>query len=202
MRIPTISPYTLLGRMVRLPLRVIPSGMHMPILTGAGRGMKWIVGSSDHGCWLGSFEYGKQKLLAGFVKEGDVVWDLGANVGFYSLLSSALAGKNGHVFSFEPSAGNLKFLRRHLQINSISNCTVIEAAVSRKSGIGRFHMDGLATDHLAGESEAGTTVTTVSLDDLVFSGSILPPSVIKCDIEGAEYEALLGRPRPWISTIL
>ena len=93
---------TLVGKLLRAPLRLIPRSMVVPILQGALRGKKWTVGSSTHGCWLGSFEYEKQKALQCAIKTGQVVYDIGANVGFYSLFASVLVGEAGHVYSFEP----------------------------------------------------------------------------------------------------
>src|ERR1035438_590714 len=85
-----ISGRTFIGKALRFPLSLIPCGTQMPILQGPLYGKRWIVGSSNHGCWLGSYEYPKQKAISAAIKRGDVVYDLGANVGFYSLLASVL----------------------------------------------------------------------------------------------------------------
>lgn len=66
--------------------------MVVPVLQGSLRGRKWIVGSSNHGCWLGSYEWKKQRLFTRTVSSGDVVFDIGAHVGFYTLLASVLVG--------------------------------------------------------------------------------------------------------------
>src|SRR5580765_1322501 len=97
-----ISRETLIGKLLRAPLRLLPRTAAVPILQGPLRGKKWIVGSGTHGCWLGSYEYDKQKLFQKTVRSGDVVYDVGANAGFYSLLASLLVGEKGHVYSFEP----------------------------------------------------------------------------------------------------
>jgi FkbM family methyltransferase len=160
-------------------------------MQGPLRGKKWTVGSSTHGCWLGSYEYEKQKALQRFLKIGDVVYDVGANVGFYSLLASLLVGETGHVFSFEPLPDNLRELKRHLQLNHVRNCTVIEAAVSSVDGEAAFDLSNdRCTGHLA---ETGTLrVRTLTLDRLIQDAGMRPPSLIKIDIEGAEYECLRG----------
>jgi FkbM family methyltransferase len=184
---------SLIGKALRLPLRMIPSGTLMPILRGPMRGKRWIVGSSNHGCWLGTYEHSKQKLFSATIQPNDVVYDLGANVGYYSLLASVLVGPHGHVFSFEPAPRNLGLLRRHLQLNRIENCSVFDVAVSSSNGTARFdfgpdpHMG-----HLAGDSENTVSMRTVALDSLVASGQIKPPNLIKCDIEGGELDALTG----------
>jgi FkbM family methyltransferase len=92
------------------------------------------------------------------------------------------------VYSFEPLPQNAGYLKRHLELNRISNCTVYEQAVSDECGPARFSGSG-SVGHL---NDSGIVVQTVTLDALVSSGNIRVPSVIKCDIEGAEYRALLG----------
>jgi len=84
---------------------VIPRSVRVPILQGPLRGKCWIVGSATHGCWLGSYEAVKQSAFAASVKAGGVTYDVGANVGFYTLLASALAGPRGHVFASSPCLG-------------------------------------------------------------------------------------------------
>jgi FkbM family methyltransferase len=193
MNFSNVSNESVIGRAFRFPLRLIPSGTQMIILQGPLRGKRWITGSSNHGCWLGSYEYPKQKAFAAAVKRGDVVYDLGANVGFYSLLASSLVGPEGQVFSFEPLPRNLTFLRKHLGLNGVRNCSVMEAAVSSSDGTAKFEMGPNASmGQLTGDSENALSVRTIALDGLVASGQIRPPNVIKCDIEGAEYDALRG----------
>lgn len=186
-----ISNQSVLGRMLRLPLKLIPSSMVVPILQGELRGKKWVSGSSDHGCWLGSYEYDKQKLFTQHISPGSVVFDIGAHVGFYTLLASTLAGRGGTVIAFEPMPGNLIYLRGHLLLNDVENANVIDAAVSDAEGRVWFKKDA--------NSSMGAVVSTgdfevraVSLDMLISRGEIPIPSLIKMDIEGGEYRALLG----------
>jgi FkbM family methyltransferase len=127
------------------------------------------------------------------VQRGNVVYDLGANVGYYSLLASVLVGPDGQVFSFEPVPRNLGFLRRHIELNRVKNCSVFDVAVSNSNGTAKFDFGShFHLGHLGGESENTVSVRTVTLDSLVTSGEIKPPNVIKCDIEGAEFNALTG----------
>jgi FkbM family methyltransferase len=186
-----ISNETFIGKMLRAPLRLIPRTMVLPILQGALRGKKWTVGSAAHGCWLGSFEYHKQRVLQHHLKAGEVVYDIGANVGFYSLLFSVLVGETGHVYSFEPFPENLRELRRHLEMNRVGNCSVIDAAVSSVDGEGAFDpSDNPCKGRLA---ETGLLrVRTLTLDRLFQEKSMRPPNLMKIDIEGGEYECLRG----------
>jgi FkbM family methyltransferase len=198
MNLSGISNDSLFGRALRLPLRLIPKNACVPILQGPSRGNRWIIGSSNHGCWLGSYEYEKQKAFAAAVERGHVVYDLGAHVGFYTLLASTLVGSEGRVFSFEPAPRNLKFLRKHLQLNNVHNCVVSDAAVGYRAGTAAFETgpsssEGRLTPSPAtGSNPRILQVRTCVLDELLAAGEILPPDIIKCDVEGGEYDALLG----------
>jgi Met-10+ like-protein len=133
-----ISGKTFLGRLLRYPLKFIPRRMKLPILQGRLRGKRWIAGSSTHGCWLGSYEYDQRILFEQLVAEGSVVFDLGAHVGFYTLLAAVLVGPRGKVYAFEPMPDNIYFLKEHLRLNRITNLTVIDRAVSDSSGVATF----------------------------------------------------------------
>jgi FkbM family methyltransferase len=183
---------TIVGKAVRWPLRLIPPTAQLRVLRGPLRGKKWIAGAGQHGCWLGNYEYEMQSLFTQTINHGDVVYDLGANIGYYSLLAGVLVGTAGQVYSFEPVPRNIKFLRQHLSINRITNCTVVEAAVGRHEGVAQFDF---AHNHVSGHlttDAKGVSVRLVALDDLISVGCLPPPTVIKCDIEGAEYDALIG----------
>jgi FkbM family methyltransferase len=186
-----ISDKSLAGKALRLPLRLLPSGTVLPILQGKLKGMKWIVGSSNHGCWLGSFEYRKRKTFERWVTKGRVVFDIGANAGYYTLLASVLVGPHGRVFAFEPVTQNLHNICGHLRLNGTSNVTLIEAAVAEYAGDARFDSGAnLSTGHLA--VDGCMTVKAVKLDDMVRRGEALPPDCLKIDVEGAELQVLRG----------
>lgn len=188
-----VSDRTSFGRLLRSPLRLIPPSARIPVMQGPLRGRRWIAGSSNHGCWLGSYEYAKQRAFSAAIKRGYTVYDLGANVGFYSLLASVAAGPEGRVFSFEPVPRNLQFLRRHLELNQVTNCSVWDVAVGRFEGTANFDVGpNYSMGRLTLESDGTLNVRIVTLDRLVASGKLPPPNVIKCDIEGGEYDALVG----------
>lgn len=108
MNISAVPHDSLVGRLLRWPLRFIPPELVVPILQGKLKGRKWVVGSSKHGCWLGSYEYHKRRLFEQLIRPGDTVFDIGAHVGFYTLLASILTGPAGRVFAFEPLPRNLR----------------------------------------------------------------------------------------------
>ncbi len=186
-----INYRSFLGKLLRLPLRLIPKTMVMPILQGRLRGKKWIVGAGEHGYWLGSYEMNKRQAFEAEIEPGTVIYDIGANVGYFSLLAAVLTGKEGKVFAFEPLPRNIEFLRKHIELNKMAQISVIEAAVSDHSGEAYFDLGASsAMGHL---SEAGEMrVRMVCLDEMLDKGELLPPDYIKLDVEGAEYEALQG----------
>ena len=180
--------------MLRWPLGYIPKELVVPVMQGVLRGKKWIVGSSNHGCWFGSYESRIQQVFARFVRPGDVVYDLGAHVGFHTLLASMLVGRNGCVFAFEPLHTNLVYLRRHLALNKVSNTTIVAAAVSDQSGW--VWMSEGANRSQARVDETGTVqVRAVKLDDFVFQNNFRAPTLMKIDVEGAEHSILKGAAR-------
>jgi FkbM family methyltransferase len=178
------------GRLARLPLNLVPAAAVVPILTGRLRGKKWITGSAIHSCWLGIYEYQKQQRVFQEVRPGTIFYDVGAHVGFYSLLASALVG-SGKVFAFEPLPRNLGYLRQHLALNRIANVDVLPVAVSDRTSTAAFRVEKTSfMGCLSGDG--GIVVPTATLDSLVESGTILPPNYIKMDIEGSELLALQG----------
>jgi FkbM family methyltransferase len=185
---------SLFGRLLRWPLKLIPKGSEIRVMSGPLKGMRWITDASNATCWLGVYENDKQRAMQELMMPGQVMFDLGANVGFYTLIGSRMVGDGGRVIAFEPARRNLPYLHRHLALNNIKNCEVIEAAVSSKEETVFFDVSTLpVSGHISQNREQpGYEVLTVVLDDLVNAGKIPPPDVIKCDIEGAEYEALIG----------
>jgi FkbM family methyltransferase len=186
-----IDRSTLLGRTMRWPLSLIPAKTRLPIVQGPLTGYRWIVGSSNHGCWLGSYESEQQSLFKKWVKKGDIVFDIGAHVGFYTLLSSHLVGDKGRVVAFEPIPENLTYLEQHLRMNTIANVDILEVAVSNRQGHDRLS-NGPSSSMWHFDAQGSLEVRTIRLDDLVLDEKLPAPSLIKMDIEGAEALALHG----------
>jgi len=181
----------LLANLVRLPLRLMPANSEVRIRSGELRGWRWIAGSSTNGCWLGTYERHMQRLFCERIRPGATVFDVGANVGFFTLLASKLAGHSGRVYAFEPLPRNLDFLERHVRINELANVHVEALAVAATSGEAHFRIAPHAS--MGGLAEGGDLrVVTASLDDLIAGGRVARPDFIKMDIEGAESDALRG----------
>ena len=185
------SGKTAIGRMLRWPLKLVPRNAIVPILSGRARGFKWIVDASIHGCWLGTYEKTKQERFGAAIRRNDVVYDLGAQAGFYSLLASRLVGTQGSVYSFEPLPRNIRFLRQHIKMNRVTNINVFELAIGAMDRTAQF-ADG--PNPLQGSlSEGGQRAVRVAqLDTLFLEGHLRPPNVLKIDIEGGGLQACLG----------
>jgi FkbM family methyltransferase len=120
--------------------------------------------------------------------EGDVLFDVGANVGAYSSLAAAVVGPAGHVYAFEPGPDNLCAL--HKRFDTASNVTIVPAAVSDRSGAATLFLDrrdarrhSLASANV-GKAGATIPVQQVCLDD--YCDSLTRLDVIKIDAQGAE----------------
>src|SRR5262245_8107954 len=148
-----------LGRTLRAPLRLLPSSWHVPILQGPGRGMRWRIGSSDHGCWLGWYEADVIREIVPHLTRPGIAYDLGANAGYYALVLSRYMR---HVFAFEPCAENL---RHHVRINRLQDkITIVAAAVAETSGEGFFERAASPSQRHIGS--VGDPVKLVALDGL------------------------------------
>jgi FkbM family methyltransferase len=170
---------------------VIPKDLVVPILFGRLRGKKWIVGSSNLECALGVYEREKAELFAKVVGAGSTIYDIGAHVGFYTVLSSQLVGSKGRVVAFEPFADNMSYLQRHISMNLCENVTAFQIAVSDKNGVTGF-LQGETSSMGRLSTSGGLFVQTSSIDALLAAGKIPPPNFMKIDIEGAELLALEG----------
>jgi len=185
------SSKTSIGKLLRIPLRLIPQGTQLPVLSGPLKGKKWIVGSSVHGCWLGNYEKEIQTIFQKHLSPGKVAFDIGANVGFYTLLASTLVGTTGKVVSFEPVPRNIAYLKEHMRINQIQNVTVLETALSDNEGFTCF--DEGPSHHEGRIRTSGTLkVSTTSLDALYEKRALPLPHWMKIDVEGAEYSVFAG----------
>src|SRR5580704_6835705 len=186
-----LSSGEIFGRLLRAPLKLIPTSTPVRIISGELRGRRWIPESAIHRCWMGWYERDKQHLVANEVLRGSTFYDIGANVGFYTLLASACVGA-GRVVAFEPLPRNLKYLRRHVELNRINNVTVLDVAVSDKNQVLHFHAEKTGFMGRLSDDDSELPVESISLDALIGDGKIPPPDYIKMDIEGAELLALRG----------
>jgi FkbM family methyltransferase len=190
MRIPFTNTRLPLGWLVEPFTSIVPNKAIVPILQGPGRGIRWVVGSGMPNFWLGTYEKEKYQLFSRELSPGMVVYDIGANVGVYTVLACSAVGEKGRVFSFEPATMNLFYLNENVRVNRFLNCEVIPKAVSDSDGTVQFEFSGesclgkISTDGLL-------RVPSISLDSFCFTGKPAP-QLLKIDVEGAEYEVLTG----------
>ncbi len=154
--------------------------------------------------WLGTYEPELLSTLADLVRQGWVAYDLGANIGYISLLLARLAGQEGRVYSFEALPANLERLRFNLQLNALEErVTVISGAVGNSTqpvqflvgpsgGTGKVQ-GSAGRQELAYSQEI--SVPGIVLDEFVFTAGNPPPALMKIDIEGGEVLALPGMRR-------
>jgi len=126
------------------------------------------------------------------LKPGDVFVDIGAHIGYYSVMASDIVGPSGRVFAFEPEPENFKTLSANIE--GLSNITARRIALSSKRGTGTLHLSGSNSgDHSLNPSENRPGCATVSISTL---DDELPAhtrvSFIKIDTQGHEPEVLAG----------
>jgi FkbM family methyltransferase len=135
------------------------------------------------------------------LKNGSVVLDLGANIGYYSLLAARLVGSQGKVYSFEPEPNNYALLANNVALNDYQNVITVPKAVSDTSGSVTLKLSNqdsgahtIRDQFNLSEFTATVNVETVCLDEY-FEGCSHPIDVVKMDIEGLEPRAFRGMSR-------
>jgi len=156
---------------------------------------------SEKDYWLGSYEIELQAALRKWMRPGMVVYDVGANIGYISLLMARQVGDGGRVLAFEALPANLERLRLNLESSRLGEgITVIPAAVVDGEHPVRF-LVGLSRGMGKAEGSAGRQelpyqeaieVQGISLDHFVFEQGNPAPELVKIDIEGGEVLALPG----------
>lgn len=150
------------------------------------------------------FERYELTLFQALLRPGDVVLDLGANIGYYTTIAAAGVGPTGQVYAFEPDRENLVILTENLRYNGHTNVTVVPCGVGAEPGQLQLYVcEENRGDHrlypVAAESRKSYTVETIALD--TFWPELPPrstpprPTLIKMDIQGFEYFALQGMRR-------
>jgi len=170
------------------------------IESGIGKGLLINVGNSAAAYVLGTLKPDLQSFLSSTVKEGKIFYDVGANVGFFSLLAARLVGPNGRVISFEPLPDNLVNLRENMKRNRFLNVKILPFALGAANEEQIFQVSERPTwgklksaGHDAPDKYLSDIKVPVRrLDDLIIDGVIPPPDFVKIDVEGAEVEVIEG----------
>ena len=182
-----------------------PSGMsQIQVAAGGLAGASLMLNlQTEKDYWLGTYEPELQQAIQKEVRPGMVVYDVGANVGYVSLLLARAVGPQGRVFAFEALPANLERIRANLALNPQAAVDPLGMAVIDGAHPVDFltHVSGAMGKAAgsAGRKEetygAAIQVPGISLDEFIYTQSNSLPQVVKIDIEGGEVLALPGMRR-------
>jgi FkbM family methyltransferase len=135
------------------------------------------------------------------LRPGDMFVDVGANIGYFSLLASKLVGKSGKVVAIEPSPKTFRMLQHNLAINRAHNVRALNMAAADKSELvevfgGNKHFTGLANICAVGNQERGFVVEgqvqAAPLSEILGAAEIKTARLVKIDVEGSEWRVMEG----------
>lgn len=161
---------------------IVPSGLRFEVTNEVE---EWRVVSLDD-------EQEFLRELIGNLTHQDILYDIGSCIGIYAIHA---ANNCRFVYAFEPDPGFQKRIARNIQLNRIKNMTTLPLAISDKVGEVTLYTDGVDGRSPSLENLGQKNIVQVqcnSLDKLIDEKHLLPPTVIKMDIEGAEFLALNG----------
>ncbi len=148
--------------------------------------------------WLmnkGIWESFETEVFKKYLKKSGLVVDVGANIGYYTLLASRALESNGHVVAFEPASKNFNLLKKNVEENSLSNVKIEKKAVGSKTGKASIYLNpencGGNRIYKSGERWKKESIETVTLDNY-FSNTKESIDLLKIDIEGYELKAMQG----------
>lgn len=196
-----------ISRMIRSGLnRFAPGGLvKVDLMLGGNENLMMFLDLKDEkDYWLGTYEPELQYAIKSLVERGQVIMDIGANIGFISLIIANKTGPDGHVYAFEALPENVVRLRKNIEINGyLDRISIIESAVQDRTGDAVF-LEGPSTGTGKVQGSAGRDsleyihqiqITGISIDEYIDRQDNLVPDVIKIDIEGGEVLALPGMER-------
>ena len=196
MRIPKIDKY--IFKKINLVFNSkILKRRYIKIDKGPIKGFRWVNLVELYRYSLGTHEEELTDKLVSLLKPSSVFYDIGANVGYYSIIASQIV-EGGEVYAFEPIPASRTLMNEHIDINNISNVNVLSYGVSDEIKKVSF----TNSSHLSANSyilEGDTPndgdmleVECISIDSGISEKGFKPPSIIKIDVEGAEFDVLKG----------
>jgi FkbM family methyltransferase len=125
------------------------------------------------------------------LKKGDVAVDVGANIGYYSLLASSIVGETGNVYAFEPEPNNMRFLKQNIEMNEFKNIQTYQLALSDRIGEAKFHVSDDDAMHSLVKTNEHTSSIAVEVNKLdnIIKGEF---KLLKTDTEGNELAVIRG----------
>jgi FkbM family methyltransferase len=187
----------LVRRALRQAVRLLRN-RDVTIRYGVGAGLRFNAAGSNPGYALGTTEPRVQDALGGFLRPGGVMYDIGANVGFYAVLGAHVVGREGQVYAFEPLPESAAALRRNASLNGFHNLRVFEMAASSANGEGQLLLAPestwarLSSVGARPDTNGSLPVQLVAIDQLIAKESLRLPDLLKIDVEGAEIDVLEG----------
>lgn len=185
--------------------RVSPQGLSEEhIAAGCLKGVPMLLNMQDEkDYWLGTYEPELQASIQHEIKPGMVVYDVGANIGYISLMFARAVGPTGQVFAFEALPANLERIRANLALNPTAPVRAVGMAVVDAARPVEFLVhSSISMGKAAGSAGrlresygASIEVPGISLDEFVYTQSNPLPQAVKVDIEGGEVLALPGMRR-------
>jgi FkbM family methyltransferase len=144
----------------------------------------------------GDWEVNEAMLFRAHINPGANIVDVGAHVGYYTLIAARTTGPNGNVIAVEPDPVNSALLRENVRRNQLPNVTVVEAAAWRETGRLALQRDADNTgDHRIAEANGtpdALEVDAVALDEIVAE---MPVTVVKVDTQATDHVVLEGMQR-------
>jgi FkbM family methyltransferase len=168
-------------------------GKSVVIPRGEGRGAAFRAERRSLAWITGKVEPEVQSALGRLLRPGDTFLDVGASIGFYTILGGRLVGAAGRVIAFEPSPDAAAAARVNAGLNGLEDVLVLEAALSDTDGEAFLERLGQPTATLVEEPSTTTVrVPTTTLDAFLAAHPDLTPTVVKIDVEGHEAAVLRG----------
>jgi FkbM family methyltransferase len=175
-----------------VPNRATP----VAIRSGPARGLTILINPrTEKYYWTGCHESRVQRAILDALEPGMTFWDIGAHIGFFTLLAARVVGRDGVVHAFEPNPEARHRLRRNLDLNGYQHVIVHSEAVAARGGRASFYahdespMWSLHPIETSDESYVDVMTTTI---DLLVRRLKSAPDVIKIDVERAELDVLRG----------
>jgi FkbM family methyltransferase len=179
----------------------VVSGSKLSVKLASGQSFKVRVGDQVSRMIFenGAYEPHLTSLLLPFIKPGMTVFDIGANIGYYTVLLARRVGDQGAVHAFEINDKVLDLLEENIRMAHLTNVTVVKKAIAKTTGEAEFFLpregdeaEGSLRKSNRYDALSVVQVKTVSIDDYVHEHGIQRVDCIKIDVEGAEYEAFQG----------
>ena len=177
--------------------RIVPAESHVFACQGALEGYRMGIDWNRHRSFLyGTWEPNVTAAVTNTVKAGMTVIDIGAHIGYYSLLFAKCVGPTGSVFSFEPVPENFALLHKNIQLNELSQVQTFPQAIFS----GKKEISIAVPDESPNSGEGSVVhhhgarqylVPAITLDSFCVPSGVRP-DILKMDVEGAEYDVLLG----------